>query len=995
MKNVVSLFLLITALLFSLSIFSQELAWHRYTVNDGLVQSQITDIFQDDKGYLWICTRMGVSRFDGIHFDNFTEKDGLLTHWPYQIEQDDKGNMWMLFPNGLTRYDGLSFSNFLFPYTDVLSAAVCPVSADSVVFYQLLTNNVLLEHFLINDRFIAGKKIPLPRPLHQRPEMISMIYDKVSKTLWFTDNGGDLYSLTGGKLSKHDVGHLQGFRPGPDGKLYYVDSGNLYSLHNNSTTLLRSEVYKDNKATIELKLAIDKAGNVVMNHRNENRAKIFSAHNKNITDIKFPISLKMFFDAEQNLWLGTENGLYRASTLSIINFLPEKDGLNSNVWSITEGKKGEIYFASYYNGLQKFENGKFTTVKSLPSLPDGSQTNLAMGSLVDADHNIFLTTNHYPMIKFDGSEFTIIPKINIPLSSFVIRKNQNDGSFIIGGNTYFIRINQDMSSYDTLRVYPGNGKSRVITGIEADKFNRIWLGGFNGISLLRDDSLIHLPTAEFPFDYGGNTLLRDHRDNLWIGNKNGLFFYNYQTFEKIGDAHLNDLVASLITTGDSMLYLGSIKKIYVLNLKRFYEDKQVEIISIGEDKGFTGIEPGQNGFFKDSKGYLWLPCNDRCIRIDPHLVSTNIEPPKVYITNLLALDHKMAWKKVDPEKVGQTRFSLNSSDKNLRFDFVGISLRHPQSVEYFFMLEGYDENWSEPVQTQSAVYTNLPPGNYRFKVKAINADGTSSLNQATVNFTIIPALYQRRSFQILVILIVSLLFFATGAYVMHLKRKKQQQELEMDYAMSELRLLGIQNQIEPHFTYNALNSIASAVLKEEKTIAYSYFVKLSQLMRTVLQTNNQLITTLEDEIAFVTNYIHIQQLRFSNKFDYKITIADDVNLQTIIPKMCIQTFTENAIKHGLLPSDSKGLLTIKIHNEASFLNIHVEDNGIGQEKAKTLKTGGSSNGLQIMQEYFDHFNLLNSQKLEWKIINFQINGNASEGTGAYIRIPRGFIYSKK
>ena len=992
MKNAVSL--LIASLLISLNLFSQELTWKRYTVNDGLVQSQIQDIFQDDKGYLWICTRLGVSRFDGVHFENFTEKDGLLTHWPHQIEQDANGNMWILFYSGLTRYDGHSFSNFALSTNDVTSNAICPMSADSLVVYQLLENNVLLEHLLIKDRFIAAKQILLPTPLHQKLEMLSMNYDKASKTLWFTDNGGDLYSLTGEKLSKHDVAHLQGFQVGPDGKLYYVDNGNLYCLHNNSPKLLLQEVYKDNEVNIQLNLAIDKAGNVVMNHRNGNHAKIFSAHNRNITSINFPTSMKICFDAEQNLWVGSENGLYRANTLAIINYLPEKGGLNSNVWSITEGKKGEMYFASYYDGLQKLENGKFTTEKLLPSLPDGAQTNLAMGSMVDEDHNIYLTTNHYPMIKFDGKKFTIIPKINKQLSSFIIRKNRNDGSFMIGGNTYYIQLNKDMS-YDTLKVYPGNGKSIVVTGIEADKYNRIWLGGFNGMSLLKGDSLIHLPTAEIPFDYGGNTLLRDHRDNLWIGNKNGLFFYNYQTFERIEYPELDDLIVSLITVGDTMLFIGSIQKIHMLNLKNFYAHKTVELISVGEDKGFIGIEPGQNGFFKDSKGYLWLPCNDRCIRIDPRMIETNTEPPKIYTTNLLALDKKMAWEKVNPDKAGPMRFSLQSDQKNLRFDFIGISLRHPQSVKYSFMLEGYDESWSEPIQTQSAVYTNLPPGNYHFKVKAVNADGVSSVKEAMMNFTIIPALYQRRSFQILMILIVALLFFAIGAYFMHLKRKKQRQELENQYYMSELRLLGIQNQIEPHFTYNALNSIAAAVLKEEKIIAYSYFVKLSQLMRTVLQTNNQLITTLEDEITFVTNYIHIQQLRFSNKFEYKINVSDDVNPQTIIPKMCIQTFTENAIKHGLLPSDCKGLLTINIYNEGDFLCVHVEDNGIGQEKARMLKTAGSTNGLKIMKGYFDHFNLLNSQKLEWKIINLQINGNGSEGTGAYVRIPRGFIYTKK
>lgn len=231
----------------------------------------------------------------------------------------------------------------------------------------------------------------------------------------------------------------------------------------------------------------------------------------------------------------------------------------------------------------------------------------------------------------------------------------------------------------------------------------------------------------------------------------------------------------------------------MLNLKDFYAKNAVETISVGEDKGFEGIEPGQNGFFKDSKGFLWLPCNDRCVRIDPGMISVNTEALKVYITNLQILDKEMAWKTVKPEITRTKRFSMQADEKNLRFDFIGISLSHPQTVIYSFMLEGYDEDWSEPTHAQSAVYTNLPPGHYRFKVKAENADGVSSIKEAMVNFTILPALYQRRSFQIIIILIVALLFFATGAYFMHLKRKKQRRELENNYYLSELRLLGIQN----------------------------------------------------------------------------------------------------------------------------------------------------------------------------------------------------------
>lgn len=794
MKNAVSFSYLIAFILFSLNLFSQELTWKRYSVNDGLVQSQVNHIFQDSKGYLWVSTRLGVSRFDGINFVNFTEKDGLLNSWARHISQDADENIWMLFRDGFTRYDGHYLTNYIFPPNmlehDFLT--YFPLAADSIVIYHMLKTNTLIESFLIKGEFKTGKQIQLPKPLIERPEINAFKYDPTSGTLWIADKGGILYSFKDGTIKKYDLEQLQGFEPGPGGKLYYINHGSLYCLKNNHPELLLRNAFNDHDSNSRLDMAIDKTGNIVVYYAGSNQAKIIATKSFKVTEISFPITAHLCFDLEQNLWIGTENGLLRSNSLAIINFLPEKGGMHTNVWSITEGKTGEIYFSSYYDGLQKFKNGKFTLEKTLPTLPDGSKTNLAMGSIVDADHNIYLTTHYYPMIKFDGQTFTIAPKIKKSISSFIIRQNRNDGSLMIGGYSHYIKVNSDFT-FDSIRVRPGNGKSNVVTGIEADKLNRIWLGGFNGMSMLLGDSLIHLPTVEFPFENGGNTLLRDHRDNLWIGNKTGLYFYNYQTFEKIGDALLNDLVVSLITVGDTTLFVGSIKKIYMLNLKDFYAKNAVETISVGEDKGFEGIEPGQNGFFKDSKGFLWLPCNDRCVRIDPGMISVNTEAPKVYITNLQILDKEMAWKTVKPEITRTKRFSMQADEKNLRFDFIGISLSHPQTVIYSFMLEGYDEDWSEPTHAQSAVYTNLPPGHYRFKVKAENADGVSSIKEAMVNFTILPALYQRRSFQIIIILIVALLFFATGAYFMHLKRKKQRRELENNYYLSELRLLGIQN----------------------------------------------------------------------------------------------------------------------------------------------------------------------------------------------------------
>jgi len=473
-----------------------------------------------------------------------------------------------------------------------------------------------------------------------------------------------------------------------------------------------------------------------------------------------------------------------------------------------------------------------------------------------------------------------------------------------------------------------------------------------------------------------------------------LFFYNYSTFKKIEDPLLDDLVLTLTQLGDTALYIGTIKGIVVLDLQRFYHDQSVQLTAIGPDKGFDAIEPGQNGFYQDSKGFLWLPNNDRVVRIDPAQIHANPYAPRVYITEVFRLGDQMNWLKVTGIDEDSTKLMFEHSDKNLRFEFIGISQHYPQGVSYSYMLEGYDASWSLPGKERNAVYTNLPPGDYRFLVKAANSDGLWSDNKASMVFTIVPAIYQRLWFQILGIVLAMLLLFLSGAFVMYSIRRKQKREAEIALKMSELRLHSIHNQIDPHFTYNAINSIAASLLGEDRQTAYIYFVKLSKLMRAILKQNNQLTTTLEEEIDFVNSYVQIQQYRFKNHFDFELKVDGEVNLKTTIPKMCIQTFAENAIKHGLLSMKEMGKLFIHVYYDRDKLCLLIQDNGIGREKAAREKTSGTSNGLRIISGYFDYFNQFNSKKLSYKITDLFDAEQQAAGTSILILIPIDFSYQK-
>jgi cbb3-type cytochrome oxidase subunit 3 len=316
----------------------------------------------------------------------------------------------------------------------------------------------------------------------------------------------------------------------------------------------------------------------------------------------------------------------------------------------------------------------------------------------------------------------------------------------------------------------------------------------------------------------------------------------------------------------------------------------------------------------------------------------------------------------------------------------------PDRVQYSHFLEGYDRGWSEPEHDRFAVYTNLPPGKYKLLLKAGNSDGVWTSQPVVFSFRIVPAFYQRTIFWISFILLSSFLLFFLGYLLSSYRKRQRQLALEAENKMTQLQLLTIKNQMDPHFVYNAINSIASAVLKEDKEIAYKFFVKLSNLMRSIMSTGDKLVRSLKEEVDFVHDYLDFQKFRHKDRFDYTINISPEVDLFRIVPKMTIQTFTENALKHGLLHLDNGGKLLISIMSKNENLEIIIEDNGIGREKAKLVSENSIGKGFIILNGYFDYFNRNNSKKISWNIFDLIDDEGNATGTRVIVNMPDDFNF---
>jgi LytS/YehU family sensor histidine kinase len=224
--------------------------------------------------------------------------------------------------------------------------------------------------------------------------------------------------------------------------------------------------------------------------------------------------------------------------------------------------------------------------------------------------------------------------------------------------------------------------------------------------------------------------------------------------------------------------------------------------------------------------------------------------------------------------------------------------------------------------------------------------------------------------------------------IMSIQKIRLQKQNELRSKMLELQLKSINNQLDPHFTFNAFNSIAAIIREGESEEAYSSFTKFTGLIRSNLLDSNKISRTIEEEIQFVTRFLELQKLRFKDQLNYEIQISEEVDMAMKIPKMIMQSYVENSIKHGLRQKQGPGLLQLSLATKEKILVITIEDNGIGREAAKAYSAGSTGMGLHLMEQFYELFREYYKVRISHEIVDlYDENGNPA-GTRVVIRIPQ-------
>ncbi len=243
--------------------------------------------------------------------------------------------------------------------------------------------------------------------------------------------------------------------------------------------------------------------------------------------------------------------------------------------------------------------------------------------------------------------------------------------------------------------------------------------------------------------------------------------------------------------------------------------------------------------------------------------------------------------------------------------------------------------------------------------------------------------YYTRWLIYLAIFLAIYLFILLIRYIQRAQILKHQ---KTEKKITELQMKVVRNQMDPHFTMNAVNSVIAAINDNEKEQATQHLIHFSKMYRHMVLTADKIKCTLGEELDFTRNYLTMEQFRFKDKFIFEFSIQQGLDLGIEVPKMVIQSPVENAVKHGLMNREGKGNLRISAVTSDHHLIIEISDNGIGRAKASELGKYSTGKGMKAMVEFLKLYGKVTGLKAETEIEDLKDEEGNPSGTKVTVKI---------
>ena len=952
------------------SCLAQQYPSAHYTTLNGLPNNAIRSLHMDSRGLLWIGTENGLSKMENGVFENFNESDGLAFNSCWAIAEDSIGHMWFgSYGGGVTKFDGESFQAFS--------------KKDGLI------DEKIHKLFIYKDKVYVGTSNGL-------------------STIDIHTN--QVYSVKESR-SDHPQNYISGFFVHKD-QLYYATYGNgIYRVidFGQETGIKKvqqhqlifhlsqigEKIFSSNKGFVEEFQVEDFLNNpksgkafgqsIVWDYAVDNQDNLYAAswgiytkdgglyklEGSKMVDMSqsFGISSKVIiataYDKVRNvLYAGSnDKGLYAVRLDSSILFHAYQErpvlGFDQNeTHEIILHQEGVAFRNKSTGNQREISRSQFKKIKdnyvqknhkSLPKHTDHffeldftiSSADLEFYGLYHNHENFWVNTN-IGIYEFnsEGKILTYLP-VHTYCMGFTPEGDLIESNPYGGVRVYQDAANMENIYYsDQLKSTPAQ-LSKIITTKDAIYFASV----FHGLFKWQDGkfkSFIHEGLWEE--DKLKNIHLRKEGDLVIASEFGDVFIAEIKP-----NFHIREKIDRKTIVGNSILFVESYKGHLLIGTERglnIYKDGRIRYFD--EEQGLvnrlflSAKVMGEELFIGTSSGYYvlqlekLLKVRDYDLQLALTAVTINHEPSPRDQFSWFTYKHDL--------------IDLPHHKNTVYLEFKPIGHEYPEKLQYRYRMHP-DAEWSPYRKETRMDLPYLPYSSFNIEVEVYDRHTGIASIYPLFDLTVHPPLYFRTWFLVL----LGMLFLVNLWFVYRLRvnmlRKREQKKAAIEKRMVETKLEALCSQMNPHFTFNAINSIQYYILKNDTDKALAYLGKFSRLIRNTLDNSSKPRITLMEELAYLQSYVSIENSRIENRVTFKMELDQRVDPKSIyLPPMLIQPFVENVFVHAFDSShpDPQLTLTFNYHDE-NVLTCKVRDNGIGVVPGRANKFH-ESKGLKLVKE---------------------------------------------
>jgi len=913
--------LLILFIFFAQSINAQEYTYRNFDTKHGLPSSEVFHAIQDAKGYIWFATDNGVSRYDGYRFTNFDISNGLVNNTVFDIYEDWKGRIWFMALSGrLCYYENNRIKQYRYNHLIDKNTGVRSIPVKKS-FYVDSLDNVFLS---ITHQGILK--------ISSQGEIVNLL-DETSS------------ALTIKKVHKEN--YMMGYL------LKSKKKGSI-SINGNSQTfkhqlpLLQSSQFFANPGAIQNEIVFS-INNTILKYDNNTITELKSFANDIIWFSK---------DKNGNYWLSIrDNGIKSFSNTDFNSgsfswFLKDKE-----ISSVLIDKENGYWFTTLNNGIYYLPSKEIKTVEI------ATKKSKNVFSLGVSENNVFLGLEEKQIIAYNKNFDKIDQKFTFYRDEVPLKMVYHKTLKKLVSGTYFLcllidenskRINDlNKKRYRQKKEFDG-----AIKSLAQGRGNYFWAGTYTGLYKINENGIVYHSNYDDNWKETVYSIYENQDKSLWIGTFKGLWKYQNGEYINFGDKNkLLSYRVNAVHKNNNNLFVGTKGGgLAILDLN----DYTTKVIGTKE-----GLLSNSISSIVQYKNELWLGTNkgiNRLVLLKDSVLSISrldngsglvaneinelvIDKSMLYIAtrkgfNFIDLD-KLKWTKNKPllhiqqikintqDTALKPHYRLTNYQNNIEISYVGISYKSYKNIQYKYQLLPLDKDWKE-TNTTEINYSNLMPGDYKFRIKAINESGIWSDVNETISFSIDKPFYKKWWFilgNILVIIVFGLLIIQNIIYKIR-KENTIRQELKT-YTQK-----AIATQVNPHFIFNSFNSLNHLILKDDKIKSSKFLSKFSTYLRAVLDAVQRELLTLSDELRIAKLYLDLEKFRLKEKFNYELVYDDTIDSKKVrIPGLFIQPLIEKAIWSRLQSKKQNGFAKISIEKHQDYIQVLIEDNGkVGHEK---------------------------------------------------------------